>query len=56
MSVNIRTKERKTQKIEFFCKILFFATNKIRPRRIIYAYTGGCLPVLTIFSYPLRGV
>ena len=55
MSVNIRTKVRKTQKIEFFCKILFFATDKIRPRRIIYAYTGGYLPVLTIFSYPLRG-
>ena len=33
MSVNIRTKVRKTQKIEFFCKILFFATDKIRPRR-----------------------
>ena len=55
MSVNIRTKERKTQKIEFFCKILFFATDKIRPRRTPVRLTGGYLPVLTIFSYPLRG-
>ncbi len=55
MSVNIRTKVRKTQRIEFFCKILFFATDKIRPRRTPVRLSGGYLPVLTIFSYPLRG-